>query len=87
MLNFSKTTKTPRLAGQDPEKIRDEILAYFHNTCSLYERLFLPLMDEAYYRRADPLRHPLIFYFAHTAVFYINNLILANLLTTGSDPK
>jgi hypothetical protein len=28
------------------------------------------------YVRAEPLRHPLIFYFGHTAVFFINKLIL-----------
>ena len=30
--------------------------------------------------RADPLRHPLIFYYGHTAVFYINKLILSGVL-------
>jgi 5-histidylcysteine sulfoxide synthase len=36
--------------------------------------------DRAYYFRAEKLRHPLVFYLGHTAVFYINKLITANLL-------
>ena len=28
--------------------------------------------DQAYYIRPEPLRHPLIFYYGHTAAFYIN---------------
>lgn len=30
--------------------------------------------------RADPLRHPLIFYLGHTAAFYVNKLISARIL-------
>jgi hypothetical protein len=30
--------------------------------------------------RADPLRHPLIFYFGHTAAFYINKFVSARTL-------
>ena len=37
----------------------------------LYETL---ASEEAFYLRAEPLRHPLIFYFGHTATFYINKL-------------
>nr|HPR60369.1 DinB family protein [Prolixibacteraceae bacterium] len=42
--------------------------------------------DEAFYRRADPLRHPLIFYLGHTAVFYINKLMLAKLIDQRINP-
>jgi hypothetical protein len=31
--------------------------------------------DRAYYIRAEPLRHPLIFYFGHTASLYVNKLL------------
>ena len=30
--------------------------------------------------RADPLRHPLIFYLGHTAAFYINKMISARVI-------
>eukprot|EP01080_Neovahlkampfia_damariscottae_P005647 gene5647-9463_t len=36
--------------------------------------------DRGFYIRAEKLRHPLIFYFGHTAVFYINKLITAQVL-------
>ena len=55
---------------------RAEIRRYFHQTSELYERLFTLIRDDAsYYERHEPLRHPLIFYFAHPAVFFINKLI------------
>ena len=75
-------TKTCQLDGGDPEKKREEIRAYFHQTFSLYERLFDCLAsEEAYYTKATPLRHPLIFYYGHTAVFFINNC------TSQADPR
>jgi hypothetical protein len=37
--------------------------------------------DEGHYVRADPLRHPLIFYLAHTACFYINKLVISGILS------
>ena len=56
-------TKTPVLSSGDIEAKRQEILDYFHSSFTLYESLFECLAsDEAYYRRANPLRHPLIFY-------------------------
>jgi hypothetical protein len=33
--------------------------------------------------RADPLRHPLIFYLGHTAAFYMNKLISSRILKTS----
>ena len=75
----SVVTKTTLLHGNDPESKREEILHYFHQSFSLYESLFECLVnDDAYYQRASPLRHPLIFYYGHTAVFFINKLNVAN---------
>jgi 5-histidylcysteine sulfoxide synthase/putative 4-mercaptohistidine N1-methyltranferase len=66
------------LSGDAPEIKREELRAYFHRTFSTYERLFDGIAsDSAYYERAEPLRHPLIFYFGHTATFFVNKLILA----------
>ncbi|MBR9857222.1 MAG: 5-histidylcysteine sulfoxide synthase [Gammaproteobacteria bacterium] len=70
-------SKTPLLTGSSVEQKREEIRRYFHQTYTLYESLFDCInSDEAYYLRAEPLRHPLIFYFGHTAVFFINKLLL-----------
>jgi hypothetical protein len=39
------------------------------------ETLFSSLKeDESFYTQPDKLRHPLIFYITHPAVFYINKL-------------
>jgi len=85
---ISLVTKTPILNVGDIESKRLEILAYFHNSYSLYESLFECLAgEEAFYARANPLRHPLIFYYGHTAVFYINKLNVANLIDHRIDPR
>lgn len=39
-----------------------------------------------FYKRGDPLRHIILFYYGHTAVFYINKLVAANILTERIDP-
>ncbi|OIQ89754.1 iron(II)-dependent oxidoreductase EgtB [mine drainage metagenome] len=69
--------RTPQLNGTDAEQKRQEIRNYFHSTSDRYEQLFEMLAsDEAYYRKSIPLRHPLIFYYGHTATFFINKLLL-----------
>jgi 5-histidylcysteine sulfoxide synthase/putative 4-mercaptohistidine N1-methyltranferase len=71
-----------------PEAKREEIRAYFHKTFSIDEQLYASLADDAaFYLRAEPLRHPLIFYLGHTASFYINKLIIARLTTERLDPR
>jgi 5-histidylcysteine sulfoxide synthase/putative 4-mercaptohistidine N1-methyltranferase len=66
------------MSGTDPETKREELRRYFHDTYDLFERLFEPFVgDEAFYVQPEPLRHPHIFYFGHTATFYINKLTLA----------
>lgn len=58
------------------------LLDYFRNTWELYEWLFTSISeDSTYFIAPDPLRHPLIFYYGHTAVFYINKLVMAGLMT------
>jgi 5-histidylcysteine sulfoxide synthase/putative 4-mercaptohistidine N1-methyltranferase len=79
---------TVDLVSGDPETKREEVRTYFHATFDLDEKLFETLAsDEAFYRRADPLRHPLIFYFGHTATFFVNKLVLARLLTARIEPR
>lgn len=81
-------TKTPILNEGSPEVKRNEILEYFRATWELDERLYDSLKDESvFYLRADPLRHPLIFYFGHTATFFINKLILAGLINERVNPE
>jgi len=80
-------TRTTVLNSGAVEEKRQEILDYFHKSFDLYESLFECLKDdEAYYARANPLRHPLIFYYGHTAVFYINKLNVARLIDERIDP-
>ena len=79
-------TKTVLLDGKDAAAKRQEIRRYFHQTCELYEQLFSLIKDDSsYYERHEPLRHPLIFYFAHPAVFYINKLIAGRYIAERVD--
>ena len=79
---------TPLLTGTDPELKRREILACFHATFDRYEQLFEVLScDEAYYRKPIALRHPLIFYFGHTATFFTNKLVLAGQIEQRINPN
>ncbi|MBB3187170.1 5-histidylcysteine sulfoxide synthase [Microbacter margulisiae] len=74
-------TKTIDLQHGDPEVKRREILDYFEKTWAIDEKLYTQLKsDEVFYHRGDPLRHVLLFYLGHTAVFYINKLILAKII-------
>ncbi|MBK7769221.1 MAG: 5-histidylcysteine sulfoxide synthase [bacterium] len=73
---------------QSAEEKRAEILAFFRDSWETYERLFTVMASEqAYYRRADPLRHPLVFYLGHTAVFFVNKLLLAGLIPGRVNPR
>ena len=63
----------PTLHGTDSELKRQEIKAYFQDCYKRYESLFDLIADEtAYFQKADPLRHPIISYYGHTAIFFIN---------------
>ncbi len=82
-----RQTRTILLNTGDPEKKRAELRQYFHDTYDIDEALLEILRyDETFYLRADPLRHPLIFYFGHTASFYINKLLLARLIEERVNP-
>ncbi|XP_052271400.1 uncharacterized protein LOC127872113 [Dreissena polymorpha] len=60
---------------------KSDLLAYFENSYSLNESLFTALKDESvFYKCPDRLRLPLIFYYGHTAVVFVNKLALAGLL-------
>jgi len=64
------------LDGSSVQEKREEIKKYFNNTFDLYEKVFELLKDESvFYKKSEPTRHPMIFYFGHTATFFINKLI------------
>ncbi len=82
------TTQNIDLTAGNTASKRAEIKTYFNTTWTLYESLFDTLAsDEVFYKRPQPLRHPLIFYFGHTAVFFINKLVLARLMPNRIDPR
>ena len=58
----------------DNINIKDE----FCNTWETYESLFECLRtDHTFFEIPQPLRHPLIFYYGHTASFFMNKLYLS----------
>jgi len=86
-MNLRKT-HTINLNEGEPEIKRAEILAYFHATYDIDEKLYDTLKEEStFYRRADPLRHPVIFYLGHTAAFFINKLTIARVLKERVNPR
>lgn len=81
-------SKSVLLTGNDPEAKRAEIKKYFNDTFTLYEKLFDCLAsEESFFTKAIPLRHPLIFYYGHTAVFFINKLHVAKLIPDRMDAE
>lgn len=74
-------TRTIDLRWGSPEEKRLEIRDYFLKTWAIDELLYEQLKsDEVFYHRGDPLRHIILFYLGHTAVFFINKLILAKII-------
>jgi 5-histidylcysteine sulfoxide synthase len=83
-----RNTRTLVLNRGAAEEKRQEILDYFHATYDIDEALFRPFKSkDAFYIRAESLRHPLIFYLGHTSVFYTNKLIAAKLLNERINPR
>ncbi|QWV97432.1 5-histidylcysteine sulfoxide synthase [Geomonas nitrogeniifigens] len=83
-----KKTHSVVLNEGDPEQKRAEILEYFNATFTIDELLYDTLKDDgAFYLRADRLRHPLIFYFGHTASFFVNKLVIARLIEKRINPR
>ncbi len=81
-------TKTIDLHNGTPKTKRAEILQYFEKTWAIDEKLYTQLKtDDVFYHRGDPLRHVLLFYLGHTAVFFINKLMLAKIIDTRINPE
>ncbi len=80
--------KNVSLHGADIEQKREEILEYFNTTFTHFELLFDTFVDDSvFYEQPEPLRHKLIFYFGHTATFFINKLILGKYLKQRLNPS
>ena len=70
------------------EEKRNEIREYFLKTWEIDEKLYTQLKsDEVFYHRGDPLRHVILFYLGHTAVFFINKLMLAKIIDHRINPE
>jgi 5-histidylcysteine sulfoxide synthase/putative 4-mercaptohistidine N1-methyltranferase len=76
-------SRTPDLVHGSEADFRSRIRDYFVSTFDRYESLFECLANQAaYYVRPISLRHPLIFYYGHTATFFVNKLLLTRMITT-----
>ena len=82
-----RSSRTIILNHGSPDAKRAEIREYFHKSYTLDEQLYASLAgDAAFFLRAEPLRHPLIFYLGHTAAFYINKLMVAGIIEERVNP-
>jgi 5-histidylcysteine sulfoxide synthase/putative 4-mercaptohistidine N1-methyltranferase len=82
-----KKNRTIILDSGDPEQKRQEIRDYFHATFDSDEKLYETLRyDTTFFLRPDRLRHPLIFYYGHTATFFINKLTIAKIIDQRINP-
>lgn len=66
---------------------RQQVRDYFDNGWTITEALFASLnTEEAFYRPPyHDLRHPMVFYYAHPAVLYVNKLRVAGLVHSPVD--
>ena len=72
---------SPTLNGESVKAKREEIKRYFNNTYELFEKVFEVLKDDTvFYEKSEITRHPMIFYFGHTATFFINKLIYMKII-------
>lgn len=80
----TSTHTAPHLTGPTKEALK----TYFLQTWELYEMLFSSIISpQTLYLSPDPLRNPLIFYWGHTAAFYINKLKMAGLIDEGINAR
>ena len=76
------------LDGNSIAQKRQEIKEYFLNTYTLYEKIFDVLKDDnVFYIKSEITRHPMIFYFGHTATFFVNKLIQMKIIQKRIHPE
>ncbi|MDQ7042974.1 MAG: 5-histidylcysteine sulfoxide synthase [Sulfurimonas sp.] len=85
---MSKLSKyTVLLEGESVDAKRLEIKEYFNNTSDLFEKVFELLKDDTvFYEQSEKSRHPMIFYFGHTATFFINKLLSMKIINDRVNP-
>jgi 5-histidylcysteine sulfoxide synthase len=75
-------SRTPDLRNENQTELRQQLRHYFVSTFDCYESLFECLTsDQAFYVKPINLRHPLIFYYGHTATFFVNKLLLTRMIS------
>jgi len=80
--------RTPDLRHHTESQLRTLLRQYFISSFDRYESLFECLAnEEAFYSKPIALRHPLIFYYGHTATFFVNKLLLAQMITKRINHK
>lgn len=79
--DYPSLSPSPALNLSSPELLRQQLTDYFLETFDCYESLFRCLQPEGFYQKPIALRHPLIFYYGHTATFFINKLRLSQLIS------
>ena len=63
--------------GSESEK-RKEMGDYFSDAWDKEDTLFSLLKDESsLFEQPEPTRNPLVFYYGHSAAFYINKLVMS----------
>jgi len=78
----------PSLYGESVGEKREEIRKYFLNTYSLYEKMFTTLKsNEVFFMQSELTRHPMIFYFGHTATFFVNKLLQMKIIEERINPE
>ena len=83
----ARPISVPQLDVGTADAKREEIRRYFHETWEVYEKLYeVMVSDASFLVRADPLRHPIIFYLGHTACFFVNKLVLAKAIPERVNP-
>jgi len=67
---------------------REEVFDYFANSWALNEVLLSAIQGEDTFKRPPyhQLRHPMLFYYGHTVVFYVNKLRVAGLIEQPINP-
>ena len=77
---FKYQNRTIKLDEGTVDKKREEIKRYFLQTYELDEKLFDLLKDKKHLlEQPNRLRHPLVFYYGHTATFFMNKLNISNI--------
>lgn len=67
---------------------KQDIINYLHSAWTTEDTLFKSIKEnKTFYLNPDSLRNPLIFYLGHSAVFYINKLLIVSLLDIGINPS